>query len=124
METRAKKKTPQLYSTMQGESSIQEYSKPPEDLQESTPQVEDPQDDMEKDKSSELNDFVSAIKALGKNAAKSGKVREPEPINGWDPKKLKTFVYSVAFTSEAPPTCSKTRPVVSPLRYPISGLLL
>jgi len=76
METHAKKKTPQLYSTMQGESSIQEYSKPLEDLQESTPQVEDPQDDMEKDKSSELNDFVSAIKALGKNAAKSGKVRE------------------------------------------------
>jgi len=47
---------------------------------------------MEKDKSSELNDFVSAIKALGKNAAKSGKVRDPEPFNGWDPKKLKTFI--------------------------------
>jgi len=92
METHAKKKTPQLYSTMQGESSIQEYSEPLEDLQESTPQVEDPQDDMEKDKSSELNDFVSAIKALGKNAAKSGKVREPEPFNGQDPKKLKTFI--------------------------------
>jgi len=69
-----------------------EYSEPPEDLQESTPQVEDPQDDMKKDKSSELNDFVSAIKALGKNAAKSGKVREPEPFNGRDPKKLKTFI--------------------------------
>ena len=92
METRTKKKTPQLYSTMQGESSIQEYSESLEDLQESTPQVEDPQDDMEKDKSSELNDFVSAIKALGKNAAKSGKVREPEPFNGQDPKKLKTFI--------------------------------
>ena len=92
METHAKKKTPQTYSTMQGESLIQEYSKPLEDLQESTPQVEDPQDDMEKDKSSELNDFVSAIKALGKNAAKSGKVREPEPFNSWDPKKLKTFI--------------------------------
>ena len=49
METRAKKKTLQLYSTMQGESSIQEYSEPPEDLQESTPQVEDPQDDTEKE---------------------------------------------------------------------------
>ena len=58
METRAKKKTPQLYSTMQGESLIQEYSEPPEDLPESIPQVEDPQDDTEKDKSSELNDFV------------------------------------------------------------------
>jgi len=92
METCAKKKTPQLYSTMQGESLIQEYSEPPEDLQESTPQVEDPQDDTEKDKSSELNDFVSAIKALGKNAAKSGKVRELEPFNGRDPKKLKTFI--------------------------------
>jgi len=91
METRAKKKTPQLYSTMQGESSIQEYSKPP-DLQESTPQVKDPQDDKEKDKSSELNDFVSAIKALGKSAAKSGKVRKPELFNGQDPKKLKTFI--------------------------------
>jgi len=54
--------------------------------------VEDPQDDTEKDKSSELNDFVSAIKALGKNAAKSGKVRELEPFNGWDLKKLKTFI--------------------------------
>jgi len=47
---------------------------------------------MEKDKSSELNDFVSAIKALGKNAAKSDKVREPEPFNSRDPKKLKTFI--------------------------------
>jgi len=47
---------------------------------------------MEKDKSSKLNDFVSAIKALRKNAAKSGKVREPEPFNGQDPKKLKTFI--------------------------------
>jgi len=86
METRAKKKTPQLYSTMQGNSE------PPEDLQESTPQVEDPQDDTEKDKSSELNVFVSAIKALGKNAAKSGKVREPELFNSRDPKRLKTFI--------------------------------
>jgi len=42
METHAKKKTPQLYSTMQGESLIQEYSEPPEDLPESTPLVEDP----------------------------------------------------------------------------------
>jgi len=92
METHTKKKTPQLYSTMQGESLIQEYSEPLEDLQESTPQVEDPQDDMEKDKSSEINDFVSAIKALGKNVAKSGKVRELEPFNGRDPKKLKTFI--------------------------------
>jgi len=61
--------TPQLYSTMQEESSIQGISEPPEDLPESTPQVEDPQDDMEKDKSSELNDFVSAIKALGKKCS-------------------------------------------------------
>jgi len=29
---------------------------------------------------------------LGKNAAKSGKVRELEPFNGQDPKKLKTFI--------------------------------
>ena len=29
---------------------------------------------------------------MGKNAAKSGKVREPEPFNGRDPKKLKTFI--------------------------------
>jgi len=79
---------------MQEEPSIQENFEPLEDLQESTPQVEDPdQDDMEKDKSSDqLNDIVSAIKALGKNAAKSGKVREPEPFTGWDPKKLKTFI--------------------------------
>jgi len=92
METHTKKKTPQLYSTMQEESSNQGNSEPPEDLPESTSQVEDPQDDMEKDKSSELNDFVSAIKSLGKNAAKSGKVRELEPFNGRDPKKLKTFI--------------------------------
>jgi len=92
METRAKKKTPQLYSTMQEEPLIQGNSEPPEDLPESIPQVEDPQDDTEKDKSSELNDFVSAIKALGKNAAKSGKVRELEPFNGWDLNKLKTFI--------------------------------
>ena len=84
METRAKKKTPQLYSTMQEEPSIWRNSEPPEDLPESTPQVDGPQDDTEKDKSSKLNDFVSAIKALGKNAAKSGKVREPELFNGQD----------------------------------------
>jgi len=92
MQTCAKKKTPQLYSTTQEEPSIQGNSKPPEDLPESTPQVEDLQDDTEKDKSYKINDFVSAIKALGKNAAKSGKVREPEPFNSCDPKKLKTFI--------------------------------
>jgi len=81
METHTKKKTPQLYTTMQEEPSIQGNSKPSEDIQESTPQVEDPQDDTEKDKSSkQLNDFFSAIKALGKNAVKSGKVRELEPF--------------------------------------------
>jgi len=77
---------------MQEEPSIQGNSEPLEDLQESTPQVEDPQDDTEKDKSSKLKDFVSAIKALGKNAAKSGKVRKLEPFNSRDPKKLKTFI--------------------------------
>jgi len=123
METHAKKKTPQLYSTMQGESSIQEYSEPPEDLQESTPQVEDPQDDMEKDKSSKLNDFVSAIKALGKNAAKSGKVWEPEPFNGQDPKKLKTFILQCCLYFRGSSNSFQERPVVSPLRYPISGML-
>jgi len=93
METRTKKKTPQLYTTMQEEHLIQGNSEPPEDLQDSTPPVEDPQDDMDKDKSSDqLNDFVSAIKALGKNAAKSGKVRELELFTGWDLKKLKTFI--------------------------------
>jgi len=50
MDTRTKKKTPQLYSTMQEEPSIWRNSEPPEDLPESTPQVDDPQDDMEKDK--------------------------------------------------------------------------
>jgi len=54
--------------------------------------VEDPQDDMEKYKSPKLNDFVSAIKALGKKSAKSGKVREPELFNSQYPKKLKTFI--------------------------------
>ena len=93
METCAKKKTPQLYTTLQEEPSIQENSKPPENPQDSTPLVEDPQDGMDKDKSSDqLNDFVSAIKALGKNAARSGKVRELEPYTGWDLKKLKTFI--------------------------------
>jgi len=77
-----------------------------------------------KDKSSELNDFVSAIKALGKNAAKSGKVREPELFNGRTWRNWKPLFHSVAFTSKAPPTRSKTRPVISPLRYPISRMLL
>ena len=76
---------------MQEESSIQN-SEAPEDPENTTPPVEDPQDDLDNDKSSQLDDFVSAIKALGKNAAKSGKVREPEPFNGRDPKKLKTFI--------------------------------
>jgi len=34
---------------------------------------------------------------LGKNAAKSGKVRELEPFNGRDPNKLKTFILQCRF---------------------------
>jgi len=50
---------------MQEEPLIQEKSEAPEDPQYSTPLVEDPQDDADKDKSSDqLNDFFLAIKAL------------------------------------------------------------
>ena len=69
METHAKSKSTQLYTTMREEPSIQEHSEAPEDLRNSASPVEDPQDDMDNDKSSDqLNDFVSTIK--------SGKVRE------------------------------------------------
>jgi hypothetical protein len=101
METRAKKKSTTLYTTqtMHEGSSLREDSETSrieEVPEETTPQAEDPQGDVDNDKSStQLSDFVSAIKALGKSAAstaKPGRVKEPDPFNGREPKKLKTFI--------------------------------
>ena len=97
METRAKKKATPLYTaqTMPEEASIREVSEIPDsdEVPEETSQAEGPQGSLNNDKSSnQLSDFVTAIKALGKSAAKPGKVKEPDPFNGRDPKKLKTFV--------------------------------
>lgn len=91
MVTRAKKKI-----TMPEESSIREISETPriEEVPEDTIlPVEDPEDDLDNDKSSvPISEFVSAIKALGKSATKTGKIKEPDPFTGRDPKKLKTFL--------------------------------
>ena len=48
---------------------------------------------MNDDKSTSfsINDLTSAIKSLGKPAA--GKLKEPEPFLGKDPKKLKAFLF-------------------------------
>ena len=43
--------------------------------------------------SHQTDDLVSAIKRLGKMKSEGGKVREPDPFTGREPKKLKTFIF-------------------------------
>jgi Retrotransposon gag protein len=43
--------------------------------------------------STQANDLVWAIKKLGKMKSDAGKLREPEPFTGKDPKKLKAFIF-------------------------------
>ena len=43
--------------------------------------------------SHQTNDLVSAIKRLGKMKSEGGKVHEPDPFTGREPKKLKTFIF-------------------------------
>jgi hypothetical protein len=43
--------------------------------------------------SSQANDLVLAIKKLGKMKSDTGKLREPEPFIGKDPKKIKAFIF-------------------------------
>jgi Retrotransposon gag protein len=43
--------------------------------------------------STQANDLVLAIKKLSKMKSDAGKLREPEPFTGKDPKKLKAFIF-------------------------------
>jgi Retrotransposon gag protein len=43
--------------------------------------------------STQADDLVKAIKKLGKMKSDAGKLREPEPFTGKDPKKLKAFIF-------------------------------
>jgi hypothetical protein len=43
--------------------------------------------------STQADDLVWAIKKLGKMKSDAGKLREPEPFTGKDPKKLKAFIF-------------------------------
>jgi Retrotransposon gag protein len=43
--------------------------------------------------STQADDLVRAIKKLGKMKSDAGKLREPEPFTGKDPKKLKAFIF-------------------------------
>jgi hypothetical protein len=43
--------------------------------------------------STQADDLVLAIKKLGKMKSNPGKLHEPEPFTGKDPKKLKAFIF-------------------------------
>jgi hypothetical protein len=43
--------------------------------------------------STQADDLVKAIKKLGKMKSDAGKLHEPEPFTGKDPKKLKAFIF-------------------------------
>jgi hypothetical protein len=43
--------------------------------------------------STQADDLVRAIKKLGKMKSDAGKLHEPEPFTGKDPKKLKAFIF-------------------------------
>jgi hypothetical protein len=47
----------------------------------------------ESSSSTQANDLVLAIKKLGKMKSNAGKLHEPEPFTGKDPKKLKAFIF-------------------------------
>jgi hypothetical protein len=48
---------------------------------------------LEPSASTQADDLVRAIKKLGKMKSDAGKLREPEPFTGKDPKKLKAFIF-------------------------------
>jgi hypothetical protein len=48
---------------------------------------------LEPSTSTQADDLVRAIKKLGKIKSDAGKLREPEPFTGKDPKKLKAFIF-------------------------------
>jgi Retrotransposon gag protein len=48
---------------------------------------------LEPSTSTQADDLVRAIKKLGKMKSDAGKLREPDPFTGKDPKKLKAFIF-------------------------------
>jgi hypothetical protein len=49
--------------------------------------------ELEPSASTQADDLVRVIKKLGKMKSDAGKLREPEPFTGKDPKKLKAFIF-------------------------------
>jgi Domain of unknown function (DUF4939) len=70
-----------------------------------------------KHKSSQANDLVLTIKKLGKIKLDAGKLREPEPFTGKDPKKLKAFIFQCQLYLHNPDFDSDSKKVTFALSY-------
>ena len=84
METRSNGKAPATPQIPFIEEAVEEVEATEEEPEQSV-KPESP--------SHQTNDLVSAIKCLGKMKSEGGKIREPDPFTGQEPKKLKTFIF-------------------------------
>jgi hypothetical protein len=102
MQTRSQAKSVSSFSRMPSdpipianisEEIIVEESFPSEEPQEAKEEVDPAVED--KSSSIPLDDLVSALRSFGKSSKPEtiGKLREPEPFTGKDPKKLKPFLF-------------------------------
>jgi hypothetical protein len=67
--------------------------------------------------STQANDLVRAIKKLDKMKSDTGKLREPEPFTGKDPKKLKAFIFQCQLYFHNPDFDSDSKKVTFVLSY-------
>jgi hypothetical protein len=67
--------------------------------------------------STQADNLVQAIKKLGKMKSDAGKLREPEPFTGKDPKKLKAFIIQCQLYFHNPDFDSDSKKVTFVLSY-------
>jgi Retrotransposon gag protein len=72
---------------------------------------------LEPSASTQADDLVWAIKKLGKMKSDTGKLREPEPFTGKDPKKLKAFIFQCQLYFRNSDFDSDSKKVIFALSY-------
>jgi hypothetical protein len=71
----------------------------------------------ESSSSTQADKLVSAIKKLGKMKSDAGKLHEPKPFTGKNPKKLKAFIFQCQLYLQNPDFDSDSRKVIFALSY-------
>jgi Retrotransposon gag protein len=72
---------------------------------------------LESSSSTQADDLVKAIRKLGKMKSDAGKLREPKPFTGKDPKKLKAFIFQCQLYFQNLDFDSDSKKVIFALSY-------